>query len=190
MMDTEVTPDFVKEISPDVLITAVGAEPLIPNIPGVKSNKVVLAASMYDEATIGKKVVVIGGGLVGCEEGLHLAHQGREVTILEMLEKAAPEAPYLHWLGLMKELEKSARLETHAKVTRITEEGVSAVNEKGEERFYEADTVLLAVGLKSRTELVESLRNCAPDFVVIGDCLRPATVMEAIRMGYFSVMNI
>jgi 2,4-dienoyl-CoA reductase-like NADH-dependent reductase (Old Yellow Enzyme family)/thioredoxin reductase len=190
MMDTEVTPKVVREISPDVLIAAVGAEPIIPNIPGIKNRNVVVAASMYDEDAIGKKVVVIGGGLVGCEEGLHLGHLGREVTILEMLEKAAPEAPYLHWLGLMKELEKSAKLETRVKVTRVTEGGVFAVNEKGEERFYEADTILLAVGLKPRTEVVESLRNCAPDFVVIGDCQRPATVMEAMHMGYFSAMNI
>lgn len=190
MLETEVTPEVAREISPDVLIVAVGAEPLIPNLAGIKSKNVVVAASMYDENAIGKKVTVIGGGLVGCEEGLHLAHLGREVTILEMLEKAAPEAPYLHWLALMKELEKSVRLETRAKVTRITEEGVFAVNEKGEERFYEADTVLLAVGLRSRTEMVESLRYCALDFVVIGDCLQPATVMEAMSMGYFSAMNI
>ena len=145
---------------------------------------------MYDEAAIGKKVVVIGGGLVGCEEGLHLAHLGRDVTILEMLDKAAPEAPYLHWLAVMKELEKSVKLQTRAKVTRVAEEGVYAVNEKGEERLYEADTVLLAVGLKPKTEVVESLRHSAPDFVVIGDCLKPATVMEAIHLGYFSAMNI
>jgi NADH dehydrogenase FAD-containing subunit len=107
-----------------------------------------------------------------------------------MLEKAAPDAPYLHWLGLMKELEKSVRLETSVKCTRITDEGVFATNQKGEEEFYEADTVLLAAGLKPRTILVESLRNCAPDFSVIGDCLQPATVMEAIHMGYFSAMNV
>ena len=190
MMDMEVTPEIVKEISPDVLVAAVGAEPFIPDIPGIKNKNVIVAASMYDEDAIGKKVVVIGGGLVGCEEGLHLAHLGKEVTILEMLEKAAADAPYLHWLGLMRELENSVRLETRVKCTRITEGGVLAINEKGEERFYEADTTLLAVGLKSRTEMVESLRNCAPDFVVIGDCLRPATVMEAIQMGYFSAMNI
>jgi len=190
MMDTEVTPEIVKEISPDVLMAAVGAEPLIPDIPGVKNKNVVVAASMYDEDAIGKKVVVIGGGLVGCEEGLHLAHLGKEVTILEMLEKAAADAPYLHWLGLMRELEYSVKLETRVKCTRITDGGVLAVNEKGEEGFYEADTILLAVGLKSRTEMVESLRSCAPDFVVIGDCLRPATAMEAIHMGYFSAMNI
>jgi pyruvate/2-oxoglutarate dehydrogenase complex dihydrolipoamide dehydrogenase (E3) component len=184
------TPEFVKEISPDVLIAAVGAEPIIPNISGINNENVVIAASNYDEDTIGEKVVVIGGGLVGCEKGLHLAHLGKAVTILEMLEKAAPDAPYLHWLGLMKELEKSVRLETRVKCTRITDGGVFAVNQKGEEEFYEADTILLATGLKPRTELVESLRNCAPDFSVIGDCLQPATVMEAIHMGYFSAMNI
>ena len=178
------------EISPDIVIATVGAKPLIPEIPGVKNDNVVVAASMYDENAIGKKVVVIGGGLVGCEEGLHLSHLGKKVTILEMLEKAAKDAPYLYWLGLMKELEKSVRLETHTKCTQITEEGVFAVKEKGEERFFEADTVLLAVGLKPRTETVESLRYCAPDFCVIGDCLQPATVMEAIHMGYFSALNI
>ena len=66
MMDTEVTPEIVKEISPDVLIAAVGADPIIPDIPGIKNKNVVVAASMYDEDAIGKKVVVIGGGLVGC----------------------------------------------------------------------------------------------------------------------------
>ncbi len=190
MMDTEVTPEVVGEVSPDVLIAAVGAEPIIPDMPGVKNRNVVVAASMYDEDAVGERVVVIGGGLVGCEEGLHLAHLGKDVTILEMLEKAAADAPYLHWLGLMRELEKSVRLETRVKCTRVTEGGVSAVNMEGEERFYEADTILLAVGLKPRTETVESLRSCAPDFIVIGDCLQPATAMEAIHMGYFSAMDI
>ncbi|MEM4246645.1 MAG: FAD-dependent oxidoreductase [Candidatus Bathyarchaeia archaeon] len=190
IMNTEVTPEIVRKFSPDVLIAAVGAKPIIPNIPGVENKNVVIAASKYDEASISERVVIVGGGLVGCEEGLHLAHLGKDVTIIEMLEKAAPEAPYLHWLALMKELEKSVRLEIGTMVTRITEDGVFAVSKKGEERFYEADTILLAVGLKPRTEIVESLRNCAQDFAVIGDCLQPATVMEAIHMGYFSAMNI
>ena len=190
MLEKEVTPEVVREISPDVLIAAVGAEPIIPDIPGIGGENVVVAASMYDEDALGDRVVVIGGGLVGCEEGLHLAHLGKDVTILEMLDKAAADAPYLHWLGLMRELERSVRLETRVRCTRVTDGGVFAVNEGGEEVFYEADTVLLAVGLRSRKEMVESLRGCAPDFSVIGDCLEPATVMEAIHMGYFSAMNI
>jgi pyruvate/2-oxoglutarate dehydrogenase complex dihydrolipoamide dehydrogenase (E3) component len=107
-----------------------------------------------------------------------------------MLEKVAPDAPYLHWLAVTKQLEKCAKVETRTRCTRITEQGVYAVNEKGEEQLYEADTVLLAVGLKSRTSLVESLRYSTPDFAVIGDCQRPATAMEAIQMGYWSAMNV
>ena len=189
-MNTEVTPELVRGASPDVLIAAVGAEPIIPNISGVDNKNVVIAASMYNEDAIGEKVVVIGGGLVGCEEGLHLTHTGKNVTIIEMLEKAAPDAPYLHWLGLMKELEKSVKLDTRVRCTKITDEGVYAVNEKGEELFYPADTLLLAVGLRAKTATVESLRNTAPDFSVIGDCLQPATVMEAIHLGYFAAMDI
>ena len=189
-MNTEVTPELVRRDSPDVLIAAVGAEPIIPNILGVDNNKVIIAASMYDEDAIGEKVVVIGGGLVGCEEGLHLAHSGKNVTIIEMLEKMAPDAPYLHWLGLMNELEKTVKLETLVRCTKITDEGVNAVNEKGEDRFYPADTIMLAVGLRAKTATVESLRNSAPDFSVIGDCLQPSTVMEAIHLGYFAAMNI
>ena len=190
MLGKAVTPELIGEASPDVLIAAVGAEPNIPNISGVSGENVVIAASDYDEDMVGDKVVVIGGGLVGCEKGLHLAHEGKDITILEMLEKAAPTAPYLHWLGLMKELEKSVKLYTGVKCTKITEEGVYAVNEKDEEQFYEADTVLLATGLKPKTELVESLRFSAPNFSVIGDCLQPATVLEAIHMGYFSALDI
>ena len=190
MMGTEVTPRLVERISPDVIITAVGAEPIIPKIPGVGNRNVIVAAGTYDDGAVGQKVVVIGGGLVGCEEGLNLAHEGKDVTILEMLEKAAPEAPYLHWLALMKELEKSVKLETRARVTRVAEEGVYAVDAKGEERLYEADTVLLAVGLRPKTDLVESLRGCAPDFMMIGDCLKPATAMEAIHGGYYAALDV
>jgi NADPH-dependent 2,4-dienoyl-CoA reductase/sulfur reductase-like enzyme len=188
-LDTEVTPEFVREISPDVLIAAVGAEPLIPPIPGVQGDNVVVAASMYDEGAIGKNVVVIGGGQVGCERALHLAHLGKDVTVLEMLEKAASDASYLHWLALMKEIEKKVRLETYTKCTRITSNGVYAVKDENE-LFYPADTILLATGMKSRTELVESLRGSAPDFSVIGDCRQPGTILEAIHYGYFTAMNI
>ena len=190
LLGEEVSYELIQETAPDVLIAAVGAEPIIPNIPGINGKNVVIAASDYAEEAIGDKVVVIGGGLVGCEKGLHMAHQGKDVTILEMLEKVAPTAPYLHWLALTKELEKSVKLETSVKCTRITDKGVYAVNQKGDELFYDADTVLLAAGLKPRSELVESLRFAVPDFTVIGDCLQPATVLEAIHMGYFTGLDI
>jgi flavanone/flavanol-cleaving reductase len=187
MMDTEVTPEFVGDVSPDVLIAAVGGEPLIPSIPGVE--KAVVAASLYDEGVIGERVVVVGGGQVGCEKALHLAYLGRDVTVLEMLDKAASDASYMHWLALTQEMEKNVTLELNTKCTKITEEGVYAVKD-GKEVFYQADTVLLATGMKPRTDIVESLRGSAPDYSVIGDCYQPGTVLEAIHYGFFSALNI
>ena len=187
MMDTEVTPEVVGEVSPDVLIAAVGAEPLVPPIPGVE--KAVVAVSHYDEDIIGDRVVVVGGGIVGCEKGLHLAHLGKDVTVIEMLGKAAPEATYLHWLALSKELEKNVTLELNTKCMRITDEGVYAVKD-GSDVFFPADTVLLATGVKPRAELVESLRGLAPDFSVIGDCFQPGTLLEAIHYGYYAALGI
>ena len=187
MMGTEVTPEIVGEVSPDVLVAAVGAEPLVPPIPGVE--KAVVAASHYDEDAIGDRVVVVGGGIVGCEKGLHLAHLGKNVTVIEMLDKAAPEATYLHWLALSKELEKNVTLELNTKCMRIADEGVYAVKD-GSEVFFPADTVLLATGVKPRKELVESFRGLAPDFSVIGDCFQPGTLLEAIHYGYYAALNI
>ncbi|MBT3284076.1 FAD-dependent oxidoreductase [Candidatus Bathyarchaeota archaeon] len=188
MMETEVTPEFVKEVFPDVLIVAVGAEPLIPPISGVEF--AVIAASLYDEDAIGDRVVVVGGGQVGCEKALHMAHLGKDVTLVEMLDTAASDASYLHWLALTRELEKNVTLELGTKCFEITGSVVYARDQDDQEKCFPADTVLLATGMMSRTELVESLRGSAPDFSVIGDCYQPGTVLEAIQYGYFTALNL
>jgi 2,4-dienoyl-CoA reductase-like NADH-dependent reductase (Old Yellow Enzyme family)/thioredoxin reductase len=191
--NTEVTPELVHDVHPDILIAAVGAEAIKPDLPGIDNKKVVMVQDAHkDTVTIGQKVVIIGGGLTGCEEGLHLAHQGRDVTVVEMMERAARDAPYLHWRALMLELDRERRIDLKTNVTckSITDKGVLGVDENGEGKLFEADTVIIAVGFKSLSEQVESLRECAPDFAVIGDCLKPKTVMEAVHMGYFAAMNI
>ena len=191
MYNIEVTPDRVKEIGPDHLIIAAGAEPIIPRIPGFENKKVVMAVNMLDEGVkLGEKVVVIGGGLIGCEEGLHLARQGKQVTILEMQDKAATDAPFLHWRALMLELEKKVQLELSRTCEKITDEGVVTVNEKGETKLFQADSIVVSVGMKPRNQVVESLRNAAPNVSILGDCQKPGKVLEAVHMGYFTAMNI
>lgn len=190
LLNTEGTPDMVRGAAPDSLVIAVGADPVYPQLPGIENKNVVMAAVPHADAIFGQKVVVIGGGLVGCEEGLHLAQQGKDVTILEMLPQAATDAPFVHWRALMLELEKKASLITETRCTAITDEGVIAVDAEGKEKLYPADTVLVAVGLRPRSDLVDQLRDCAPDYAVVGDCSQPAKVMEAIHMGYFAGMNI
>lgn len=191
MLNTEATPELVKKINPDVLVVAVGGKPLIPGIPGVDNKKVIVAANMGHDVEIGEKVVIIGGGLVGCEEGLHLRKEGKDVTIIEMKEAAATEAPFLHWRALMMEIEKeNVKLLTNTTCTKITDEGVATINKDGEKKLYEADTILLAAGIKPLKDIVESLSGCVDDYKVIGDCQKPGKILDALHAGYFVGMDI
>lgn len=191
LLNTEVTPDLVALERPDVLIAAVGADPVVPDIPGIDKKSVVMAVDAYDEGVkIGQKTVVIGGGLAGCETGLHLAQYGKEVAIIEMQEDVALEANILHRRALMPELEKNTKIKTGLRCTEITDKGVTAVDKQGKFTFFEADTVIVAVGYSSRTALVDSLRETAPEFITIGDCLRPGRVLHAVRTGYDAGMAV
>ena len=83
-LNTEVTSELIKKLSPDTIIIAIGGKPIKPDIPGVEKQNVVNAVDLHrDGVKIGDRVVVIGGGLVGCEEGLALAKEGKNVTIIE-----------------------------------------------------------------------------------------------------------
>ncbi|NLA75736.1 MAG: FAD-dependent oxidoreductase, partial [Deltaproteobacteria bacterium] len=83
--ETEVTPELAAQIGPDVLIVAVGAEPIIPPIPGIDGKNVITANALPNQYNkVGQRVIVLGGGLVGCETALYLALGNREVTVIEV----------------------------------------------------------------------------------------------------------
>lgn len=191
LLNTEVTQELIALERPDVLIMAVGAEPIIPVIPGVDKKKVILANEAYDDNTIaGNRVAVIGGGLVGCETGLYLAQKGRDVTIIEMLEDVALEANIMHRRALMLELEKSVKTMPGLKCTEITDRGVTAVDREGKPTLIEADTIIIAVGYRSRSGIVDAMRGAAPEFMAIGDCATPRKVLQAVRTGYDAGMAV
>jgi 2,4-dienoyl-CoA reductase-like NADH-dependent reductase (Old Yellow Enzyme family)/NADPH-dependent 2,4-dienoyl-CoA reductase/sulfur reductase-like enzyme len=191
LLNTEVTPDFVELERPDVLIAAVGAEPIVLRIPGIDGASVIHATDVHKGAVkIGKKVVIIGGGLMGCETGLYLAQQGKDVTIIEMLDEIAIEGNIMHRRALMIELEKSVKLRPGFKCTKITSNGVTASDHEGKETLFEADTIITAVGMKSRNLIVDALRGTAPEFIAIGDCLKARRILQAVRTGYDAGMAI
>jgi 2,4-dienoyl-CoA reductase-like NADH-dependent reductase (Old Yellow Enzyme family)/thioredoxin reductase len=191
LLNTEVTPDLIALERPDVLVAAVGAEPIIPGIPGIDKKSVILAVDAYkDGTTVGQKVVVIGGGMVGCETGLHLSQKGKDVTIIEMLDDVAIDANIMHRRALMLELEKSVQIKVGIKCTEITDDGVMTVDKDKKQSLFNADTIILAVGYKSRSGVVNALRGTAPEFTAIGDCLIPKKVLQAVRTGYDAAMAI
>lgn len=190
-LNAEVTPEVVALEKPDVLIAAVGASPIVPSIRGVDNAKVVFVKDVYDRMkNIGQKVVVIGGGLAGCETGLYLAQCGRNVTIIEMQDDVALKANVMHRRALMLELKKHVNIYQGYKCTEILEDEIIAVNKFDKVVRFDSDTVVVAVGLKSRTGTVDALRQTVPEFSVIGDCLSPRSVLEAVRTGYDAGMVI
>jgi 2,4-dienoyl-CoA reductase-like NADH-dependent reductase (Old Yellow Enzyme family)/thioredoxin reductase len=192
MLSTEVTPEFVASQNPDVLIAAVGATPIVPDIPGIDSKKVVMANDIYNaDVKIGERVVILGGGQVGCEEGIYLAKTGgKDVTVVEMLDEVAQDASILYRIALMIELRHYVKVVTGTRGKAITEEGLVCESPDGKEVLFKADTVICAVGQRALTSVVEQLRDTAPEFYYIGDCEKPQNVTEAVRVGYDTAMDL
>ncbi len=190
-LGTPVTPEFVRDFAPDALMIAVGSEAFMPPIPGIDSAKVIPATALDSrEAEIGHRVVVLGGGMVGCESGLHLAQQGHEVCIVEMRRTLAPDANPRHRPLLMAELDKFVSVRTGLTALAVTDEGLVCSNAEGGEVLIEADTILCAAGLRPKEDIVDSLRGTAPIVEVIGDCVEPGTVRGATFRGYHAALDI
>ena len=148
-LNTEATPDLLAGENADVVISAIGADPNIPKIPGVDGPNVVVASKVFNHLeNIGRRVVVIGGGQVGCETGLYCAKDGNgfDVTIVETQGRIAPDAMFSYRLALVEELDLHTQYITGASATRITDDGVWITDRDGSERLLPADTVILAVG--------------------------------------------
>ncbi|MDD4996573.1 MAG: FAD-dependent oxidoreductase [Syntrophales bacterium] len=193
-LHSEAGPQTVAAGKPDVLVVAAGASPRVPAIPGVDASHVVAAEDVLTgKKTVRGSVVIIGGGLVGCETAEFLAEQGGDITtvaVVEMLDRmAAAISPTYRPFFLSRLKKMGIRMETHTTVEAITAKGVR-VNRKGVSDFIEADFVVLAVGLKADPALTEKFRSTAPEVFLIGDCVEPRMIKEAIEEGFAVGMKI
>jgi len=190
-LNTEVTPELAGEIAPDAIIAALGARPSIPPIPGINGPNVTVAEDIYlHPEKAGQKVVILGGGLVGCELAIYLGGLGKDVTILEMAPALNSGTNLLQGQSIgieLGRLKTDVRLST--KVTKISPEGVTGEGESGEV-FIPADTVVCALGMKPNRDAAAALALCAPEFHVLGDCVTPATIYQATNAAYFAAMDI
>ncbi|NLB29280.1 MAG: FAD-dependent oxidoreductase, partial [Clostridiales bacterium] len=177
-LNTEVTPDYVSKIAPDVIIAALGAVPSVPAIPGIDGKNVLSVTDCYSNPEkSGDKVVILGGGLSGTELAVYLTkHLGRSCTIMEMEPQLGNGGNRIHAMALDVEIKQnSIDVQTGTKCVKITSEG--AYGEKdGETKLYPADTVVNALGLKARDREAADLSLCAPEFYLIGDCNTPRNI--------------
>ena len=189
--NTEVTPEYAEQENPDALIIAVGSSPLVPPIKGLTGENVVLVNNYYlEKEKVGDKVVVFGGGLAGCECAIHLGMEGKEVHIVEMRDELAPDANIRHRPLLLKEIDKYVTVHTGYKGLEVRKDGVLCEDKDGKQILVEGDSVICALGQRSRQNVVDSLRDSAPYVAVIGDAGKVSTITNAVYEGYHVALDI
>ena len=178
----------VKKQSPDAVILATGTTPAMPPIPGLEKAVTSLDAINHPEK-LGKAVVVIGGGLVGCEIALDAANHGKDVTVVEALDDimaaggAGAPYPNRQMIGDLFE-HKNVTVLTGTKLAEVTDEGAVVTAPEGESRLLKADTVISAMGFRPAANLKDDLAALNVPVCEVGDATGAGTIMKAIWDAY------
>ena len=190
-LNTEVTPEYVEQETPDALIVAVGSEPFVPELPGIDGENVVIVNDYYLKSEkIKDTVVVLGGGMSGCECAVHLAQEGKAVHLVGRRDVLAGDANVRHRPALLRELEKQGvLLHVGCAGKRITAEGVICSDHDGNAFLVPGESVVCALGQRSRREAADSLLDSAPIVRLIGDCVRPGNITTAVYQGHHAAMD-
>ena len=156
--NTEVTKEYAKKENADALIIAVGSRPLVPPIPGLDGENVIIVNNYYlEKDKVTDDVVVFGGGLAGCECAIHLGMEGKRVHLVEMRDELASDANVRHRPLLLKEIEKYVTVHTGCRGLEVTKEGILCENKEAQKLLVPGSTVICALGQRSRTDVVEEL---------------------------------
>lgn len=138
---------------------------------------------------LGKRVAIMGGGLVGTEAAVSFAREGKTCAVIEMRDQVAADANSFYRGGLMPEVEKSAEIYTNTMVKEVTENGVLC-ERGGEELLIEADSVVCALGYRSEYDKVDALCEKVDESYVIGDCSKVGLIYHAVNQGYYTAVRL
>ena len=189
-LNTEVTPELVAEIKPDALFLALGSTPVVFPLPGIETAQHATTAYTNLDA-LGKTVAVMGGGLVGCETALFLAETGRDVTIIEMQNDVAPDANWMHRVGMLQSFaqQKNLHVRTGLRCMAVTGEGVETQDKDGNTVVIPAESKVYAFGQRS-VAADKLMALDVPVIRIIGDCHQVGKTNGAIFDGYHAAMDL
>jgi 2,4-dienoyl-CoA reductase-like NADH-dependent reductase (Old Yellow Enzyme family)/thioredoxin reductase len=184
-LDTEADAKEILADKPDVVIIASGGEPLVPSIPGIDGPRVVNAWDVLEgKKPAGQRVLIAGGGMVGCEVADFLGEHLHNVTLVEMLPEIASDVPRPVKYFLMQRLKDyCVQVHTGATVVKFLEDGAIIKENGGKATLDGFDTIVLALGTKPVNNLQKPLGKKVPELYVIGDALAPRKAIEAIEEG-------
>lgn len=178
--------EYIEQLNPDILYIAEGAKPIVPPIKGIK-NAVLAQDILLGNVETKEKVAVVGGGLVGCELALHLAQNGKTVTVVEALDdifKAGNKLPPMNEF-MLRDLLKfhNVNIKTNTRVTEIGKNNIILSTKNGNETL-ESDQVVLAIGYHSNNDLFNELKNDYSYVYKLGDGRKVSNIRSAIWDGY------
>ncbi len=190
-LNTAVTPEYVEGEQADALILAVGSNPIVPPLPGIDGDNVIVVNDYYkNTGKVGDTVVVLGGGLAGCECAVHLAQEGKTVHLVEMRDTLAPDCNIRHRPILMRQIDALVNVHLSAAGKAVTPEGLLCAGADGHEVLIPGETVICAVGQRANRTDAEALHTAAPFVREVGDCIRPANITKAVYEGYHAALDI
>ena len=181
--------EAIKKMDIDVAILAVGSKPIVPSIPGIDSAKAVSCIdALMGVKTVGKRVVVVGGGLVGCELSLDLAQKGKEVSIVEYLDailSAGESVPLMNYQMLTDLLaHHNVKIYVSHNIEEINENGAVIVSKDGQKAELKADSVIIATGFEPVKSMADELYGEGIEIYQVGDGRRVGNIMRAIWDAY------
>ena len=189
---TEVTPELIRQRGYEALILATGSLPDTDDIVGADLPCCIDAQDVYwHEEEVGEKVLIIGGGVAGCEAGFFLSQKGHDVMILD--RNALPMESYSR-LPRIKLIDRmmqfGVKLRAMSEVTEITGEGVSVRNHDGQILHMTADTVVIACGRRPDMQIYRDYRDAAPIVTVVGGARTAGSLYDCVHSGYFAGRNL
>jgi NADPH-dependent 2,4-dienoyl-CoA reductase/sulfur reductase-like enzyme len=192
VLNKEADVETIKAEKADAVIVATGSAPVTPNIAGIDRKEVVNAHDVLKgKASTGQNVVVVGGGSVGCETAEYLVKKGKKVTIIEMLDDVMQDSGVaVKALMLMRLAAENVSIMRKSKVIQIKDNCVLVQTENGNQCVINMDTVVIAVGARSVNTLSDKLKGARIPHTVIGDCIKPRKIYEAIQEAYRAAYDV
>ncbi|MGN1361847.1 MAG: FAD-dependent oxidoreductase [Eggerthellaceae bacterium] len=191
-LSTRVDAALAERIGADAVIVAVGSEPMALPVPVSDNAHVLNVEELYLEGKEpGQEVVIVGGGLTGTECALLLSSQGRKVHLVEMRDGLAIDANIRHRPILLEEVGKTdVDVVLNARAMEVTAQGVVVQLPEGEEKLVPGETVICAIGQRSRHAAVDELRDAAPFVRIVGDAAQPRNITMAVYEAFHAALDV
>ena len=186
--------DECLQLDADAYVVATGARPLVPRIAGIDGQDIHTAEDvLLQRFEVGSRVVVVGGGQIGAETAYYLAAQGRQVTIVDVLDQIAAQEEPLTRSALLTLLGRhDVKLMPGWRVERFTghQVGLRQSRDEGERQALEFDTAVIALGMVRVDGLAAELRQAGKYVETIGDAQHVANIAAAIASAHLTARRM